>query len=537
MSSRRSVVLFAVLSCTALLGGADVTYYEEALPTSMNPLFARTMVDHRTHELLFDRVTFHSPINQLLRSRVLVEDAADVPKSEVAGERAVKVWFREGIRWHDGEKVGPWDLCFTIRAMLDPATASTQVDDARESLASCEVVKSENAAIVRFTRDYRQPLEHLQFSLLPEHMFTGTAVRSDSDFSMRPIGSGPMRGARSGNARSVSLTAFGNGNHSPQIPTMSVVPMGDPYIAVKTLLGGGVQGVLTVPPALRGDVEAADDVALKRYDLRSWWFIAVNTTRGPLADKRVRQALDLTLDRSQLEELTVSAPEAENSPIETISGPFVPTSPYYNRQVPTHPRAELGQARDLMKAAGAVENLDRWFWKDKAISLKVGMNASLDAEAKDLLNQVGNQLQAGHFDRTGYLISDDEWSRSAVTGKMTDFDLLIGKWSFGQNDEVGSLFHTRAAGKGDRNLFGYSNAAVDSLLADYDAAKTDTEARDAYHGLHTLLADELPYLFLWRLDTKSAWRNEVHNVTIAPYYYFTTFDGWRFDAAAPTTGN
>ena len=36
----------------------------------------------------------------------------------------------------------------------------------------------------------------------------------------------------------------------------------------------------------------------------------------------------------------------------------------------------------------------------------------------------------------------------------------------------------------------------------------------------------LPYLFLWKLDTKSAWRTEVRGNTIAPYFYWTEVDGW-----------
>lgn len=516
-----------------LLAAADVTYYEEALPTSLNPLFARTMVDHRTSELLFDRLVFRSPINHTLRSRLLVE-TADTPKVEIAGS-SVKVWFRDGIKWHDGEKLGPHDLCFTIEAMLDPATPSTQVESVRDAIASCEIVKSENAAIVHFRRAYRQPLDQLQFPVLPKHAFEGTAIRPESDFSMRPIGSGPLRGARTGTSKTIAMTAQRSPHRSPQIASMGLFASGDPYIAVRTLLNGGVHGVVSVAPGLRADVAASDDVALKSYDLRSWWFVAVNTTRGPLADRRVRKALDLTLDRQALQELTVgSDPDLENSPVETISGPFVPTSPYYNRQVPVVRKSDLGAAADHLKAAGAVLNADRWFWKDKPVALKVGMNSALDAEAKDLLNQVGNQLQEGRFDRTVYQVSDDEWARRAVTGQMTDFDLLIGKWSFGQVDEVGSLFHTRtASGEGARNLFGYSSPAVDALLAEFDAAKTDTEARDAYHKLHAEVADDLPYLFLWRLDTKSAWRNEVHNVTIAPYYYFTAFDGWRSDTSTP----
>ena len=64
---------------------------------------------------------------------------------------------------------------------------------------------------------------------------------------------------------------------------------------------------------------------------------------------------------------------------------------------------------------------------------------------------------------------------------MTDFDLLIGKWSFGVVEDVNSLFHTREGDLGNQNIFNYSNPEVDRILTAYDGARTDTEAQDAYH--------------------------------------------------------
>jgi ABC-type transport system substrate-binding protein len=156
------------------------------------------------------------------------------------------------------------------------------------------------------------------------------------------------------------------------------------------------------------------------------------------------------------------------------------------------------------------------------------MNSPLDAEARDLLNQIGNQLQEGGFDRQVYKVPADDWVQKAVTGRLKDqYDALIGKWSFGVVEDVNDMFHTRSESRGRYNIFDYSNASVDNILRQFDAAKTDTEAQDAYHDLHAFLADDLPYIFLWKLDTKSAWRNEIKNATITPYFYFTEFDGWR----------
>jgi len=171
----------------------------------------------------------------------------------------------------------------------------------------------------------------------------------------------------------------------------------------------------------------------------------------------------------------------------------------------------------------------RWHYKGAPITLKVGMLYPLNNEAPDLLTQISNQLQAGGFDRTEEKISADDWQRKVVAGKALDYDLVVGKWSFGVVEDVNDIFETRAGPtKGSRNIFNYSSAAVDKAIVDYKSARTDTTANDAYHRLHQILADESPYLFLWKLDTKSAWRSEVRGNTIAPYHYWTEVDAWKY---------
>ena len=507
---------------TLLLGGATVSYYEESLPTTMNPLFARSMVDHRSHELVFDRLFYRSAITNELKSRLVTK------YERVDGGQKLKIYLKDGVKWHDGKPFGPKDVCFTIDAMLDPNTPSTVAKSYRETIVGCETVGRDNAAIVEFVKVYHNPQERVAFAVIPQHGFEGTAISPDLPFSTRPVGTGAMKGSRG--RREVKFTAFPNQHHTPNIGTLSQSEGGDPLVQVRTLLNGGVQGVVSVSPPLRPDVAASDDVALKSYDLRSWWFIALNNNSSALKDKRVRQALDRTLDRSQLRELTIGVdPEDANPPCEFVSGPFVQSSPYYNRSVKVSERSDRAAARQLMTEAGAEMQAGRWILDGEAVTLRIGMNAPLDSEAKDLLNQIGNQLQEGGFDRQVFKVTADDWSSKVVTGQVVEqFDALIGKWSFGVVEDVNAMFHTRAEGKGALNIFNYSDPTVDEILSRYNLARTDTEAQDAYHELHEYVAEDLPYVFLWKLDTKSAWRNEVRNNTIAPYFYFTEFDGWKF---------
>ena len=218
-------------------------------------------------------------------------------------------------------------------------------------------------------------------------------------------------------------------------------------------------------------------------------------------------------------------------PCQFISGPFIPQSPYYNRSIKVDERSDLARSKELMAEAGGVQEHGVWMLEGAPVNLKIGMAAPLDLEARDLLNQIGNQLQSAGFGRQVFKVSADDWNNKAVTGQLAnDYDLLIGKWSFGVVENVSPLFETREGGKGSLNVFNFSDARTDEIIGGWETARTDTEAQDAYHALHHYLDDNLPYIFLWKLDTKSAWRMEVRGNTITPYWYFTEFDSWTLGA-------
>ena len=510
----------------AVLGtGATLAYFEEALPTTLNPLYADSMVDYRAQELIFDRLWYHDAITNDLESRL-------VERWELAeGGKAMRLTLKPNVKWHDLQPLTAKDVCFTVAAMLDPKTPSIVAQQYRSVLTGCDT-DGADVAILKFTQVFHNPRERLGFAVLPASAFPSTAIAPDMAFSARPIGTGPMKGAKG--TRGVTFDAFPNGQHTPQIAQLQLQEGGDPLVQVRTLINNGVQGIIAVPPPLRPDLRASDEVAMKSYDLRSWWFVAVNTAKAPLHDQRVRQGLDLLIDRNELRKFSIGwSPEQKNSPCELISGPFVQSSPYYNRTVPVNETADRAKAETLLTAAGLTQVGGRWHFAGAPVTLDVGMLASLDHEAPDLLDQVGNQLGAAGFERQVHKISADEWNRVVKTGKATEYDLVIGKWSFGLVEDVNHLFHTRAKGQGSLNIFDYSNSEVDRLLESYEKAYTDTEAQDAYHALHALLAEDLPYLFLWKLDTKSSWRTEVKGNVVAPYFYFTEFDRWNYSSTAP----
>ncbi|MBT3223943.1 MAG: hypothetical protein HN348_33160, partial [Proteobacteria bacterium] len=239
---RNMLVAVTGVATLTLLAGSAVSYYEESLPSTMNPLFARTMVDKRTHELVFDRMFYRSAITNELKSRLVAK------YERLEGGKKLKLYLKEGIKWHDGKPLTGADVCFTIDAMLNPKTPSPIAKGYREAIEGCEVADAgkEAAAIVAFKKLYHNPRERLAFSVLPKHAFESTAVSPDLDFSSRPTGTGPMKGSQG--RREVKFTAVENSHHGAAIEILSMAEGGDPFVQVRTLLNAGVHGLISVAP-------------------------------------------------------------------------------------------------------------------------------------------------------------------------------------------------------------------------------------------------------------------------------------------------
>ena len=515
---------FGAIAVASVALATEITYYDEDLPSSLNPLYATTMVDYRAQELYFDRLYYTDPVTNAYKSRL-------VKSYEITSTNpyTIRLTLIDGLKWHNGLKVTAKDVCFTIDAMLDEGTPSEKAEVFRQFFTSCKVHKEMIADVVFQQVDYNPPAR-LNFALLPSSEFDSTAILpTGNDFGTRPIGSGPMKGAKG--SRTVLFEAHNNTiHHKPKLTSMKLMRAGDPQLQVVGVQNGEVHGIISVPPSYRPTLRASSEVSLKNYDLRSWWYIAINTKHPALSLKEVRQGLNYILNRNELREYTTGVKKGEkDSPCEFISGPFVQSSPYYNRAIPVVENSQIAKADSLFKRAGLAKEGGVWQYNGSPIELRIGMKASLNKEAPDLLAQIGNQLTKAGIKPFVDTISSDDWRREVETGNATDkYDLVIGKWSFGLDENVNDIFHTRTDTTGSRNIFNYSNQEVDTLLTDFENARREDAAKDAYHKLHETLADDLPYLFLWKLDTKSAWRKEIRNNLITPYYYFTVVDDWSY---------
>ena len=175
MTLKHALPTVLLTGIAIMLTGARLEYFEESLPTTLNPLYANSMVDHRTQELIFDRLWYRDPITNNLTSRILESRWEAVPPDGLA----IKFTVREGINWHSGAPLTAKDVCFTVDAMLDPGTPSELAAKYREYLAGCET-QGQRGVTIRFNRVYHNPRDRLGFSVLPHAEFSSTAITPDA---------------------------------------------------------------------------------------------------------------------------------------------------------------------------------------------------------------------------------------------------------------------------------------------------------------------------------------------------------------------
>jgi peptide/nickel transport system substrate-binding protein len=195
-----------------------------------------------------------------------------------------------------------------------------------------------------------------------------------------------------------------------------------------------------------------------------------------------------------------------------ISGPFAPGSWAYNLDV--QPLAyDPQKAIELLNEAGFVQGDDGIMEKDgEKLSLTLKVPIEKESEAvkrvvlafKNYLSKIGVDIQ----------------------GEFKEFDVIFASWVFDDSADITSLFHSSEIGPWMNNFGAYSNPEVDSFIVESKLTLDHEKRRTIYRKLHSMLAEECPYTFLWTLTNYAAYHKRLRHVAIHPYKFFSFADAW-----------
>ena len=237
-----------------------------------------------------------------------------------------------------------------------------------------------------------------------------------------------------------------------------------------------------------------EHIRYKMQDTLGYFYLGWNLDKPMFADKRVRKALTMALNRFDIVD------NVFHGLGEVTSGPFGQQTPCYDASIAPHP-FDLDQARALLEEAGWSDT-DGDGIRDKVIDgqktdfsftfLIYGSSnewATLAEVYREDLLSIGVKM----------VPSAVEWSTMLKKMDEHEFDVYSGAWVLSMPTDLMQIWHSSEADKPkSSNRIGFRNAEADAI-AEKLRVTFDSKARtELCHQFHALVHEEQPYTFIYQ---------------------------------------
>ena len=283
------LILISALWSAPLLAEDSVTVGFQGLSPSLgNPYSGSGAFSAYPWSAIFDGLTFVADDG--------TAEAALATSWERVDDLTWEFKIRDGVLFHDGTPLTAADVVFSVNQLTGKNGVFERAGIAFGGLDSTELVDAET---VRFTMSDPDPLFPRRASLIyvvPEAAWTGLGR---DQFTQAPIGTGPFR-VEDFSLSGATLTAHAEGWRAPKLASMDWQVIPDRASRVQGMLAGSLDIALGMSPE---DIGFLENAGMNIFitgggSVTGISFIA--TRGGPVADPRVRRALNHAVNRTIL---------------------------------------------------------------------------------------------------------------------------------------------------------------------------------------------------------------------------------------------
>jgi len=488
---RRFLLTTALLLCACGDTGNDTTlnYFFTYDPRSLDPALSTDVPTGEVVALLFDNLT------QFDADAQLKPGLARSWETDSSG-RIYTFHLRQDATFHDGRPIKAANVQASLLRALAPGTSGGRswplypIKGARAYSAaqSKEVagisVKDDSTLVLSL----EEPLNVFP-KLLAMPVAAVVPTPTPPGFDQRPTGSGPWKFVSWSHDDAIVLTKNpGYWGGEPKADSLRIRIIPEPLTQAAEYEAGQLS-VVEVPigETRRWEQGHADELQ-RRPGLKDL-YVAINTTRGPLQDPRVRRALNHAVDVRTLLG-TVMAGRGV-----LAAGAVPPGILSYDST-----RAPYGydpaKAKQLLAEAGHPDGFAIKLWRTQRAEL-----ARLAQSIQQNLAEVGIRAEIVERDASS--------ARAAV--RNGEADLFLTDWWADYPDPENfnyPLFHSRNKGPGGNYAF-LADPALDSMIMRARATTDEAEKTRLSRAVDARVFELAPWIFLWFPVDMWAMRPEV----------------------------
>lgn len=451
-------------------------------PDTLDPVSGYLPVSTTVNLLLFDGLFSLDAKNNIQKNL-----ATDYSYS--ADGKILTVRMVTGRRFASGAPLNAAAVAASFKRLLDPATNSIYL--------GLYKVLGEVKAIGEDTVEFHlaEPNGHalvLLASTTASIVDVAAAKTLGSEFNRRPVGSGPyvVKDYIGGERFSLVPNPNYNGPRAAKLAKIEFVTAPEDGSRMALIETGDVDIVERVPPesipAVNASSRAVAQIAPGMFSIN-----AEMVLRGPLLDKRVRQALNLAVDRNGITKGVLGG-------LGTPSVGFVgPGTQDDLRQTFTQIPYDPQKAKALLAEAG---------FKPGELSLTITCPVGRYIKDVQICQALQGQWQSIGINAKADVIDRGSWLKiiGLPPEQRKDQIALVGRGTFGMDYTLYRLFYTGVT----TNRTGFSDPRIDKLLSEGRATTDPKQQARIYGEAQSIIWNEQPFVFLW-------YQNQVHGVSKA----------------------
>ncbi|MGH7559744.1 MAG: ABC transporter substrate-binding protein [Gemmatimonadales bacterium] len=478
---RRSALVSALALSLAACGGSSpgsaLQYYLVSDPRSLDPALSTDVTTGEVVALLFDNLT------QFDAEGRLGPGLATRWETDSAG-RTYTFHLRSGVRFHDGRPLRAMEVAESFRRVLAPGSTGGRswplepIAGARNRLAGRDTalrgiqVRDDSTLVLTL----EEPLNIFP-TLLAMPVAAVVPSPAPGDLGERPVGSGPWRFVswqHDDALRFARNETYWGGPPLADSLRIRIIP--EPLTQAAEYEAGRLS-VVEVPFGETARWDAARPAELQRRSALRAVYVAINTTRGPLRDVRVRRAINHAVDVEAILRTVYGGRGV-------LAAGAIPPGLVGHDSTRKRFALDSAMARRLLGESGHASGLSLRLWRTaRPVYARVA-----EAIQRDL-GRVGIAVE---------IVERDAASARAAARKG-ETDLFLTDWYGDYPDPENftwPLFHSSNRGPGG-NLAFLEDKALDELIIRARRTADPAEKAALSREIDGRLFELAPWLFLW----------------------------------------
>jgi peptide/nickel transport system substrate-binding protein len=529
-----STVLLLSLACTAQ--GASTGALAAGEPprnptTRPHELRYSTAEDISTLDPVLNQQETLALLSQLTMAYLVRYDRSNRPVPELAtviptlrnggispDGKAITFHLRHGVKWSDGAPFDADDVVFTIHAVLNPKNVITSRDgfDLIRKLDEPD----RYTVVLHLSRPYAAFLPTFfgtggaEPCILPKHILGSLSDINTAPYNSLPVGIGPFRYVAWRRGDAVEMEA--NPTYWRGLPKLKkivfkIIP--DRNTTLTQLQTGDIDLWWPVSGAFLPRVKSFPGVTYLRQPGYLYNHFDFNLSHAVVADKAVRRALRMAIDRATLRDKVAHG-------LGILQESIVP-QPYPGgpKGIPMVP-FDQAKANALLERAG---------WKRGAdgVRAKNGLRLQLEFASSSGSPDVDTQLELirSWWQQIGVELTVKRYLSSLMFAPASDggivlggkFDVIAFAWQVEALDDLHNVFSCDAIPPKGQNVMHYCNRALEPILADfqrsYDPARQSEDlgkaVRIILEDVPTVVTSSREDVFAYNRDLKNFHPNAV----------------------------